>query len=123
MFDMTVRPTHASKLLRSATPGAFGYGAKQIIGVCLFSGLIAGAFSVLTSEGVASNAPASAFSVNRLNKADRLASSLEKQLSRHDSSLPASALRALEPIPYGCELAFSELLHPADENFVRDCLT
>lgn len=114
MFDAAVR---------TATPGAFGHGLKQIAAACLLSGLIAGAFSVLTSEGAADTAPVTAISVNRLNKADRLPSSPGIQLLRHDSGFPAPELRALGPTPIGCELAFSTLEELAHANIIRDCLS
>jgi hypothetical protein len=108
---------------RTATLGAFGHGLKQITAACLLSGLIAGVFSMLTSEGAADTAPATAISVNRLNKADRLPSSPGIQLLRHDSSFPAPELRALGPIPIGCELAFSTLVELAHANIIRGCLS
>jgi len=122
---MIRRPVHVTddpRLLRTTTPSAFGFSLKQITAACLFSGLIAGAFSALTSESAADTGPAPAFSVNRVNKTDRLPSAPTAQLTRHKSS-SATELRASGPIPAGCERAFSPIVHPARADILRHCLT
>lgn len=119
MTGTTDRATDDLKLLQTA-PGIFGYSVKQITAACLLSGLVAGAFSALTSETAAENGPTS--SVNRVNKADRLTPAQGAQLPRHGPGL-APELRASGPMPVGCERAFSPIVSPAHADIVRDCLT
>jgi len=103
------------------TSGATGpcFSLKRIAAACLLSGLIAGAVTALTAESSAGNAPTSAFSVNRVDKADRLPT-MQVPL-RESGSTPAVRLEGR--VPVGCDRAFSPVADPSRANFVRNCLT
>jgi hypothetical protein len=122
MTGITVGIGDQSKLPRAAAPRAFGFSLKQIAAACLLSGLIAGAVSALTSESVASNSPMSAYSVNRVNKADRLPQAPVVQAPRRQLA-PTPVLRMEGRVPVGCDRAFSPVADPANANVVRNCLT
>jgi len=109
------------KLPRTTAPSVLGL--KQTINACLLSGLIAGAITVVTSERAAPTDTGPTFSVNRINKADRL------HLAPVGTRLPplnsSSTIKreVRPPIPDGCERSFSPIVDPARANIVSYCLT
>jgi hypothetical protein len=121
MIGTAIRPSDDSKP-RRAIPEALGYSPKQICAACLLSGLVAAAITAFTSESAAENEPTPAFSVNRLNKADRLRSEPPARRTSSDSGLMPK-LKAPEQIPDGCELAFSPIVSQAHANILRACIT
>jgi len=98
------------------------FSLKQIAAACLLSGLIAGAVTALTSESSAGSGPTSVFSVNRVDKTNRLPVMPAMQAPpRESGSTPA--VRVEGRVPVGCDRAFSPVADPARANFVRNCLT
>ena len=122
MIGTTVRISDDPMRWRTTTPGAFGYSLKQITAACLMSGLIAGAFTVLTTESPAGNGPISTVLDNRMNKADRLPSATSAQLPRNNST-STPVLRVKGRIPDGCERAFGPVADAAQANVISRCLT
>ncbi len=99
-----------------------GFSLKQIAAACLVAGLIAGAVTALTSESVAGYGPASAYSVNRATKTDRLPLAPVAQSPRSNAT-STPAVRLEGRVPVGCDRAFSPVADPSRANFVRHCLT
>jgi hypothetical protein len=97
-----------------------GFSLKQIAAACVLSGLVAGAFTVLTSESMAGNGPRSAVSVNRVDKGDRLPRARDALQPRSNRT---PAVRLEGRVPVGCDRAFSPVADPSRANFVRNCLT
>jgi len=121
MVGKTVRSSDDSNPQR-ATPGALGYSPKQVCAAFFLSGLIAAAITAFTSKSAAENEPTPTFSVNRLDKTDRLRSEPSAQRTNSDSWLMPE-LKAPKQIPDGCEFAFSPIVNRAHANILRACIT
>lgn len=122
MISTIIRVSDDPRHLRTATPGAFGYSLKQVAAACLLSGLIAGAITALTTESSAGSGPTYAFSVNRVDKTDRLPLARDASQPRSNAT-STSPVRLQGRVPVGCDRAFSPVADPARANFVRHCLT
>lgn len=122
MIGTSIRPAGDSRFSRRAMTAAFGFSPKQVCAACLLSGAIAAAITVATSESAAENGLASFFSINRVNKTDRLQPDPPVQRTR-DNSGSVRELRAPKQIPVGCELAFSPFVNRAHANILRACIT
>jgi hypothetical protein len=122
MTSITVRVSEDSKRLRTTTPGAIGYSLKQVAAACLLSGLIAGAVTTLTTESSAGRGSTSAFSVNRIDKTDRLPLARDASQPRSNAT-STPAVRLQGRVQVGCDSGFSPIVNAARANFIRDCLT
>jgi hypothetical protein len=122
MIGTTIRLRGDPTSARRTTTEALGFGPRQVCAACLVSGLIAAAITTLTSDSAAEYGPASSFSVNRVNKTDRLQPEPPNQRQNFNSGV-APELRAPKQVPVGCELAFSPIVDRAHANILRACVT
>lgn len=111
--------TATVRISRATGPG---FSLKQIAAACVLSGLVAGAFTALTSESMAGIGPTSSVSVNRVDKGDRLPLARDASQPRSNAT-STPAVRLEGRVPVGCDRAFSPVADPSRANFVRNCLT
>lgn len=85
----------------------------------LLSLFIASAICASTNAAITDSAPVIANSVNRTNKADRLA------LTQHaaPNSAPAKNTASSKHTPIGCEAAFSPFANPGLADLLNYCVT
>jgi hypothetical protein len=92
---------------------------QKAVAACLFSWLIASAICASTSPAITDGARITANSVNRTNKADRLALT---QPAAHVSA-PAKNTVSSKRTPIGCEAAFSPFANPGRADLLNYCVT
>jgi len=96
----------------------------QFIGVgtaVVLSFAVTCAAFALTDRSAANGGNATAVTVNRTNKGDRLP--LASRRSQHSTGLSPARLDPTKRVPVGCEPAFSPVAEPAAANIILRCLS
>ena len=94
---------------------------KEIAAACIFSGLIAGGFCILTSTSATNDAAPHTILVNRTLKSDRLPQPPIVQ----ESEQHYSPIESAPPFKHtlGCEPSFSPVVDPERAHYLGRCMT